>query len=530
MRSVLSLAAVCASWASVAAALHQIPLAPAAAIADGASSGAGTFEQFIDHDNPELGTFSQRYWWSDEYWNGPGSPIILFQPGESDADGFQGYLSNRTLTGLYAQEMGGAGLILEHRYYGKSSPVDTLTPKTMQHLTFKNALADTVNFAKNVKLPFDNSTKSSPDNAAWILVGGSYSGAQAGWTAAILPGTFWAYHASSAPVEAIWNYWQYFVPIQNRLPKNCTTDLTNVISHIDSILSGSDENAKQTLKEKFQLGDLRDDDFAAALANGPYLGQTTSASNSYGLYDFCNYIENVYAQPPANPGTRGVGVAKALEGYAQWWATIFPGYCASTGYFTSNTSTGCFDTYNATSPMYADTSIGNYANKQWEWLCCNEPFGAWQDGAPNGTKSIVSRLITDDYYLRSCGTYFQPDDGYTYAGANGKRSSAVNAWTQGWKGTTERVIWAQGQYDPWREETVSSDFRPGGPLSSSESNPIFVMKDASHCYDLILANAEENASVKEVVDAEVKQMKAWVAEFKPKNNGTQTLRRKLRHY
>jgi hypothetical protein len=53
--------------------------------------------------------------------------------------------------------------------------------------------------------------------------------------------------------------------------------------------------------------------------------------------------------------------------------------CASTGYFTSNTSTGCFDSYNATSPMYADTSIDNYANKQWEWLCCNEPFGAWQE-------------------------------------------------------------------------------------------------------------------------------------------------------
>jgi hypothetical protein len=51
------------------------------------------------------------------------------------------------------------------RYYGKSSPVDELTPKTMQHLTFKNALADTVHFAKNVKLPFDNSTKSTPDNA-----------------------------------------------------------------------------------------------------------------------------------------------------------------------------------------------------------------------------------------------------------------------------------------------------------------------------------------------------------------------------
>jgi hypothetical protein len=39
----------------------------------------------------------------------------------------------------------------------------------MQQLTFKNALADAVYFAKNVKLPFDNSTKSSPENAVCIL-------------------------------------------------------------------------------------------------------------------------------------------------------------------------------------------------------------------------------------------------------------------------------------------------------------------------------------------------------------------------
>lgn len=45
----------------------------------------------------------------------------------------------------------------------------------------------------------------------WILVGGSYSGAQAGWVAATLPGTFWAYHASSAPVEAIWDYVNYIL-------------------------------------------------------------------------------------------------------------------------------------------------------------------------------------------------------------------------------------------------------------------------------------------------------------------------------
>lgn len=36
--------------------------------------GNSTFEQYIDHDNPALGKFSQFYYWSSEYWGGPGSP------------------------------------------------------------------------------------------------------------------------------------------------------------------------------------------------------------------------------------------------------------------------------------------------------------------------------------------------------------------------------------------------------------------------------------------------------------------------
>jgi hypothetical protein len=40
-----------------------------------ASTGTTTFEQLIDHNNPSLGTFQQRYWYNTEFWNGPGSPV-----------------------------------------------------------------------------------------------------------------------------------------------------------------------------------------------------------------------------------------------------------------------------------------------------------------------------------------------------------------------------------------------------------------------------------------------------------------------
>lgn len=53
------------------------PLAPPfrAAFNKQAVAGNSTFEQLLDHKNPHLGTFSQRFWWNAEWWNGEGSPV-----------------------------------------------------------------------------------------------------------------------------------------------------------------------------------------------------------------------------------------------------------------------------------------------------------------------------------------------------------------------------------------------------------------------------------------------------------------------
>jgi hypothetical protein len=83
------------------------------------------------------------------------------------------------------------------------------------------------------------------------------------------PGTFWAYHASSAPVEAIDNYvsfpkmdficfanlckWQYFVPIQEGMAKNCSKDINLVIEYMDNVFTHGNESEQLALKEKFGL-------------------------------------------------------------------------------------------------------------------------------------------------------------------------------------------------------------------------------------------------------------------------------------
>lgn len=52
-----------------------------------------TFEQLIDHNDPSLGTFSQFYFYDTTYWKGPGSPVILFTPGEVNATRYTSYLT-----------------------------------------------------------------------------------------------------------------------------------------------------------------------------------------------------------------------------------------------------------------------------------------------------------------------------------------------------------------------------------------------------------------------------------------------------
>lgn len=109
-------------------------------------------------------------------------------PGEVAAAGYTGYLTEKALTGMYGKAVGGAVLILERmghlsttptysnndevlklretdRYWGNSSPFDEQTTKNLQYLTLEQSVADFVNFARNVKLPFDTSGKTNAPQA-----------------------------------------------------------------------------------------------------------------------------------------------------------------------------------------------------------------------------------------------------------------------------------------------------------------------------------------------------------------------------
>lgn len=104
---------------------------------------------------------------------------------------------------------------------------------------------------------------------------------------------------------------------------NCSSDVTKVIDYVDSVLLSDDTDAITALKTQFGLAGVEhNDDFASVLENGPWLWQSNQFYTGYsGFYFFCDSVENVgelFPNATTVPTADGVGLEKALDGYAKW--------------------------------------------------------------------------------------------------------------------------------------------------------------------------------------------------------------------
>ncbi|KAF4598845.1 hypothetical protein EYR38_007253 [Pleurotus pulmonarius] len=457
------------------------------------------FDQLIDHNNPGLGTFKQRFWHTWEFYE-PGGPIILMTPGEANAQPYSGYLTNVTINGLIAQQQSGAAIVLEHRFYGLSNPKPDLTVDSLRLHTIQQAIDDLEYFAKTVKLPMPNGDNLAPGKAPWILIGGSYSGALTSWTMVNKPGLFFAGYASSGVVEAIFDYWRYFEPIRQNMPVNCSADVEAVITHIDQVFSGRDQKAINEIKDMFGLTVMTHlDDVAGALRNNLWDWQSlqpTSGPNTT-FTRFCDALE---VKDGVSAPSSGWGVAHALPAWGAFWRNGYLRQLCG-----KDDAETCLGSYNATQEFYTDTDIDN-SNRSWFWIVCNE-VGYLQDGAPANSPSLVTRLVQPTADLRQCSMMFPkafPKPPKTIP------VDRINRAYHGWNVKVDRLFFANGVRDPWREATVSAQ---GLNVQSTDLQPIAV-GDGFHCSDLSARSASD-ATIAAVQTHALASMKTWLATWKP---------------
>ncbi len=103
----------------------------------------------------------------------------------------------------------------------------------------------------------------------------------------------------------------------------------------------------------------------------------------------------------------------------------------------------------------------------------------------------------------------------------------LNAHTKGWfLENTKRLMWVNGEFDPWRSASMASEFRPGGPIQPTPQAPSILIPGARHCNDLRITNAAANEDVRKTQKAVVKQMADWTNEFYGPGRGRRGLPRR----
>ncbi|KAJ1307848.1 hypothetical protein OPQ81_001929 [Rhizoctonia solani] len=231
------------------------------------------FDQLIDHHNPLLGTFKQRYYFTYEFYQ-PGGPIILNAPGESSMDGYSSYLTNCTLPGQIAQVTNGAIVFLEHQCFGESNPYPNLDESTLKYLSVEQAIEG---------------------------------------------------YSSSGVVQAINWYWGYFELVCQYMPKNCSADVQKVVNYIDTTFTFGTCSQIQKLKETLGMGNLSHvDDVAGTLRNPLWYWQSLQTGQSdQSFYRFCDALE---VKDGISASPNGWGLDHALTAYGDY----MKGYIAET--------------------------------------------------------------------------------------------------------------------------------------------------------------------------------------------------------
>ncbi|KAG9096169.1 hypothetical protein FRC07_010976 [Ceratobasidium sp. 392] len=393
------------------------------------------FDQLIDHHNPSLGTFKQRYYFTYEFYQA-GGPIVLNTPGESNMEGYSGYLTNRTLPGQIAQTTNGAVVFLEHRYFGQSNPYPNLNDTSLKYLSVDQAIEGEYldYFANHVHLPMPGGDQVPASKAPWILIGGSYPGALTSWTMTAKPGLFWAGYSSSGVVQAINWYWGYFEPVRQYMPKNCSADVqkVGVVNYVDLTFTFGKRSQIQALKETLGMGNLSHvDDVAGALRNPMWMWQSLQPGGSdQSFFQFCDALE---VKDGVSAGPSGWGLDHALIAYGNYMKSYIPSICGS------STQEECLGSYNPNTTFYTDTSIDN-SWRSWNWLLCNE-FGFAQAGAPLLWPSIVTRLVVPPYDMRQC-SYFYPK---AFPKPRLPNTQNINTKYKGWNVNVPRLFFANGK-------------------------------------------------------------------------------------
>ncbi|KAI3336489.1 peptidase S28 [Xylariaceae sp. AK1471] len=477
-------------------------------------------------------TFTQLYYFDSSYYK-PGGPVYLYISGETSGQSRFSNLQTGIIQ-ILMQATNGLGVILENRYYGQSFPFNTSTTDQLAFLTTAQTIADNSYFAQNAVFPGIECDLTAP-GTPWILYGGSLAGAQTAFSVKQYGDILYGGIASSAPIEIVVGYPEWYNPIQKYAPQDCVARINNIVDKFDALVAKNQTAAINQFKALFNLEVLTDNrDFASAIVDpignpGTYYSNTWQELNwnsTYGSRDFFYFCGNVtdidapeeiakvdYVLSNYTNGEPWTG----LGGYANYIKKYTLPLCVSGDY----NSRDCWGTQNQS----AWEDISNSAGRSYLYTSCTEQ-GAYID-APKEGPSLLLRVVDTSYEQQWC-TWAFPRGKYNKVPS----SPDIDLYNSfgGFNFTAERLAFIDGDQDVWNGLCYHSPLAPARNLTLN-SQPELLITGSGHHWDSsgILNVEAEPQFIREAHLWEIRTVKKWLRDFDSWKSPKKALRREPLH-
>ncbi|XP_072936930.1 putative serine protease K12H4.7 [Epargyreus clarus] len=422
-------------------------------------------EQKLDHfDSNETRTWRMRYYERLDYWRSHG-PVYLYIGGEGPAT--PGFLTTGVMYEL-AQETRGAMFMSEHRYYGKSQPVKRNNIEDMKFLTTPQALADIANLLRTIV------KKAIFRHSKIVVVGGSYAGNLAAWMRLVYPDLVNAAIASSAPVLAKRDFYEYLEVVSKDYEQygtsGCLENIRNQFQRYE-LLFQTEEGVKQ-LKQENNICDRSD----ITKPENKHLFFLTKASNfSYTVqYATPAKIQNHCSSINGTKDT--LGLPNDDQNY-------------------QSKKQNC-EYYNFNNTVQAYHKEENDQAYCWTYQSCTE-FGYYQTATSDN--QLFTNNIPAEFYDKLCMSLF--GEGFNKDKVN-NGVNTINSMYGGKSPNVTQVVFVNGELDPWSALSVLEDI--------SNDAPAVYIPRSSHCRDLF-SNKDGDPDELKQARARIKNLiKKWI--------------------
>ncbi|KAI1698357.1 serine carboxypeptidase s28 domain-containing protein [Ditylenchus destructor] len=169
--------------------------------------------QDVDHFDPtNTLKFSQKYLTNDVHQRDKDAPRFLMLGGEDSIN--WKYVSGEAFAYYYwGDDFKAVLYALEHRYFGYSMPFSNISVNSLRWLTAEQAVADAAVFVNAIN------QKNNLTDPRWVVFGGSYAGNLAAIFRLRYPELSLGAIASSAPLQARTDFFEYMQAVEKDLKK-----------------------------------------------------------------------------------------------------------------------------------------------------------------------------------------------------------------------------------------------------------------------------------------------------------------------